>query len=124
MRSSWLIRLTNWSFIRSVARTSVMSVPTKFQPACTPWSSVRGVIATETVRWSAVGGHVGPVADVAAVLLGGVHERGEAGGATPVLLGGRVELLGQVELHDRALADDVGARAGRASSPRPGSRRG
>jgi hypothetical protein len=46
------MRLTNWSFMRSVARASVMSVPTKFHPACTPRSSVRGVTATETVRWS------------------------------------------------------------------------
>ena len=110
MRSSWLIRLTNWSFMRSVARASVMSVPTKFQPACAPWSSVRGVIATETVRCCAVGGHVGPVADVAAVLLGRVHERGEPGGRSPRVLGGRRELLGQVELQDRPLPDDVRAR--------------
>ena len=109
MRSSWLIRLTNWSFMRSVARASVMSVPTKFQPACAPLVVGAGRDGDRDGALLPVGGHVGPVPHVAAVLLGGAHERRQAGVGAGVV-GRGLELLGQVELEDRPLADDVRAR--------------
>src|SRR3712207_3778737 len=97
VRSSWLTRPTNWSFMRSVARASVMSVPTKFHPACTPRASVRGDRHRDG-ELGAVGGDVGPVPDIAALLLCGAHQAGQAAA-------GVVELLGQVELGDRPAAD-------------------
>src|SRR5919206_68228 len=88
VRSSWLIRLTNWSLSRSVSRASVMSVPTKFQPACTPSSSLRGVTATDTVRVAPRGGDlelVVPAAQLGEQQRPLLREPGDGGG-------GRVEL--------------------------------
>ena len=109
VRSSWLIRLTNWSFMRlggpGLGHVGADEVPAGVHAAVVGAGGDRD----RDRALVAVGGDVGPVPDVAAVLLGGVHEGGEPGRG-PGVLGGELELLGQVELHDRPLADDLGAR--------------
>ena len=106
MRSSWLIRLTNWSFIRSVGarlgHVGADEVPAVVHAAVV---AAGGDRHRDRAR-PAVGGHVRPVPHVAAVLLGGVHERGQSRAGRVVVH----EFLGQVEVDDRPPADDVGAR--------------
>jgi hypothetical protein len=100
------MRLTNWSFIRSVGLGHVGADEV---PAGVHAAVVRaGGDGDRHGSGAAVGGDVGPVADVAALHPGRVHQ-GLQRRRRPGALGGGRELVGLVELQDRPLADDVRA---------------